>query len=168
MTAFLIDIATIKKLGYVNKNVDDPILSTTLRRVQDTLILPILGTSLYNRLIAGVNNQDLNQDEVTLLNDYIRDVIVSAVDYRVINALTYETRSKTVGKARDEYIEPVTVEENLMRTDDLKRDFETYRKRLIGYLCENSNLFPEYCREDGDGDEVMPDKGRTRTRIRFT
>jgi len=42
MTAFLIDIATIKKIGFVNKNVDDPIISTTLRRVQDTMILPIL------------------------------------------------------------------------------------------------------------------------------
>jgi len=142
MSSFLIDIATIKKLGFVNKNVDDPIISVTLRRVQDTVIKPILSTTFYNRLIEGVYN-------------------------RIINALTYETRSKTVGTARDEHINPVTIEEKHIREEDLKRDFEVYRKELIGYLCDNSELFPEYENYSTDDGGIAPDKGRTRTRVRF-
>ncbi|MFN7584108.1 MAG: hypothetical protein ACK5P0_01990 [bacterium] len=167
MSSFLIDIATIKKLGFVNKNVDDPIISVTLRRVQDTVIKPILSTTFYNRLIEGVYNDDLNADEINLLNTYITPCIVAAVDYRIINALTYETRSKTVGTARDEHINPVTIEEKHIREEDLKRDFEVYRKELIGYLCDNSELFPEYENYSTDDGGIAPDKGRTRTRVRF-
>lgn len=167
MTSFLVDIATIKKIGFVNKNVDDPIISTTLRRVQDTLMKPILGTSFYNRLIEGISNNDLNSNEIALLNEYITPCIVAAVDYRIINALTYETRSKTLGTARDEHINPVTIEEKHIREEDLKRDFEVYRKALISYLCDNSELFPEYKNYSTEDGYIAPDKGKTRNRIRF-
>lgn len=167
MTSFLVDIATIKKLGFVNKNVDDPIISVTLRRVQDTVMKPILSTSFYNRLIEGISNNDLNQDEVDLLNNYITPCIVAAVDYRIINALTYETRSKTVGTSRDEHMNPVTIEEKHIREEDLKRDFEVYRKALVGFLCDNDDLFPEYKDFSTDDGFLAPDKGKTRNRIRF-
>lgn len=167
MTSFLIDIATIKKIGFVNKNVDDPIISVTLRRVQDTLMKPILGTTLYNRLLEGVTNNDLNTDETTLLNTYITPCIVAAVDYRIINALTYETRSKTLGTARDEHINPVSIEEKHIREEDLKRDFDVYRKELIGYICDNSNLYPEYENYSTESGGIAPDSGKVRNRIRF-
>jgi hypothetical protein len=167
MTAFLIDIATIKKIGFVNKNVDDPIIATTLRRVQDTLILPILGTPFYKRLLAGITDEDLTADEELLLNDYIAPCIIAGVDYRIVNALTYETRSKTVGTSRDEHINPVTIQENLMRTDDLKRDYETYRDSLIGYLKDNETLFDLYYNFVCSYENIAPDKGLVRNQIRF-
>ena len=167
MTAFLIDIATIKKIGFVNKNVDDPIIATTLRRVQDTLILPILGTPFFKRLLQGITDEDLTADEVLLLNDYIAPFIIAGVDYRIVNALTYETRSKTVGTSRDEHINPVTIQENLMRTDDLKRDYETYRDSLIGYLKDNETLFDLYYNFVCSYENIAPDKGLVRNQIRF-
>ena len=167
MTAFLIDIATIKKIGFVNKNVDDPIISTTLRRVQDTLILPILGTLFFKRLLQGITDDDLNANEIDLLNEYIAPCIIAGVDYRIVNALTYETRSKTVGTARDEHINPVTIQENLMRTDDLKRDYETYRESLIGFLQDNRTLFTEYNNFVCSNENIAPDSGKVRNRVRF-
>jgi hypothetical protein len=167
MTAFLIDIATIKKIGFVNKNVDDPIISTTLRRVQDTLILPILGTPFFKRLLQGITDDDLTADEVGLLNEYIAPCIIAGVDYRIVNALTYETRSKTVGTSRDEHINPVTIQENLMRTDDLKRDYETYRDSLIGFLQDNRTLFTEYNNFVCSNENIAPDSGNVRNRVRF-
>jgi len=167
MTAFLIDIATIKKIGFVNKNVDDPIISTTLRRVQDTMILPILGTTFYKRLLAGITDDDLTADETNLLNNYIAPCIIAGVDYRIINALTYETRSKTVGTSRDEHINPVTIQENLMRTEDLKRDYETYRESLVGFLQDNRALFAEYNNFVCSNENIAPDSGKVRNRVRF-
>ena len=167
MTAFLIDIATIKKIGFVNKNVDDPIISTTLRRVQDTMILPILGTTFYKRLLAGITDDDLTADETNLLNNYIAPCIIAGVDYRIINALTYETRSKTVGTSRDEHINPVTIQENLMRTEDLKRDYETYRESLVGFLKDNKDLFTEYNNFVCSNENIAPDSGKVRNRVRF-
>ena len=85
MGAFLTDIDSIKERGFVNKNVENNIITTTLRRVQDTMLLPILGTTFFKRLLQGVEDSDLTVNETTLLNDYILDFLVACVDYRIVN-----------------------------------------------------------------------------------
>jgi hypothetical protein len=167
MTAFLIDLDKLKKIGYVNKNVENNILATVLRRVQDTMLEPIIGTSMYKRLLQGVKDSDLNSNEVILMNDYIAPYLTSAVDVRSINALTYEIRSKTAGKARDEHIEPVTIPENILFSDDLRGDVEVYRQKLIGYLKDNCELYPEYKNFVCSFENIAPDKGKTKVNIRF-
>jgi len=167
MNAFLIDIVTIKKIGFVNSNVENNIISTTLRRVQDTMVRPIIGSSLYTRLLEGIDASDLNTNEQILLNDYILPVLVSGVDLRIINHLAYEIRSKTVGTTRDDHMTTVTPAENNRLSDDLRGDFNTYRKTLVGYLCKNSDLFPEYNDASTTEENISPDKGATRTNVRF-
>jgi len=167
MDAFLIDVETIKELGYVNKSVDAEMVSVTLRRVQDSMLMPILGTSFYDRLQTGVDDNDLTADETSLLQNYITPFLVAAVDFRIINPLTYEIRSKTVGLARDEHITPISMAENNLIKDDLSKDCEVYRTRLIGYLKDNCTLFTTYNEYLCSFENVAPDTGETRTRIRF-
>jgi len=167
MNAFLIDIDTIKKIGFVNSNVENNIISTTLRRVQDTMLRPITGSSLYTRLLEGVDADNLNSNETTLLNDYILPVLVAGVDLRILNHLAYEIRSKTVGTTRDDHMTTVTESENNRLSDDLRADFNTYRKTLVAYLCKNSSDFPEYDDTSTTNENIKPDGGSTRTNVRF-
>lgn len=167
MNAHLIDIDTIKEQGFVNGNVEVNIISTTLTRVQDTMLLPILGTSFFNRLVTGVDDNDLTTDEEALLDNYIAPFLIAAVDYRVVNPLTYEIRSKTAGTTRDEHMNPLTIPENNLLKDDLSKDMEVYRIRLIGYLKDNCELFTLYNEYLCSFENIPPDKGETRTRIRF-
>lgn len=168
MNAFLIDIDTIKKIGFVNSNVENNIISTTLRRVQDTMVRPILGSSLYKRLLEGIDASDLTADETTLLNDYVAPVLIAGVDLRIINPLTYEIRSKTVGTTRDEYMTPVTESENNRLSDELRRDFEVYKSSLVVYLCKNSDLFPEYNVESETEENIHPSNNSAKVNVRFT
>lgn len=168
MRDFLIDVNTVKKIGFVNKNVDTELISTTLRRVQDTMLLPILGTTFYDRLQDGVEDNDLTADETHLLDFYITPFLCSAVDYRIINPLTYEIRSKTVGTTRDEHMTPISIAENNLLKDDLAKDCEVYRLKLVGYLKDNCTLFTTYNEYLCNFETIAPDKGETRTRIRFT
>jgi hypothetical protein len=167
MTAYLINIETIKEKGYTNYNVEDNIISTTITRVQDTMLKPILGTTFFNRLLEGVDNNDLNADEDNLLENYITPYMISAVDYRVINPLTYEIRSKTAGTTRDEHMTPLTESENNLLKDDLFQDLEVYRAALIGFLQKYCDLYPEYENPECEPGDIQPDKGHKRTRIRF-
>ncbi len=167
MTAHLINIDTIKEKGYTNYNVEDNIISTTITRVQDTMLKPILGSSLFDRLLQGVDNNDLNADEDNLLENYITPYMIAAVDYRVINPLTYEIRSKTAGTTRDEHMNPLTQSENNLLKDDLSQDLEVYRVALIGFLRRNCDLYAEYENPSCEIGDIQPDKGQTRTRIRF-
>ena len=59
MEPFLISAYNLKNLGFISQNVDDTLLSTIIIRVQDTMIEPILGTSLFKRLLEGITQNNL-------------------------------------------------------------------------------------------------------------
>lgn len=168
MNAHLIDTYALKKIGFTNTNVEDNIIATTLTRVQDTMLLPILGTQFFKRLLTGVDSNNLTQDEIDLLNDYISPFLVAAVDMRIINHLTYEIRSKTAGTSRDENMNPLSISENLMLSDDLRKDVEVYKQRLFGFLKDNRTLFTDYNDYICNFENIAPAKGTARTNIRFT
>lgn len=159
MNSFLIDNHTLKKRGFVNRNVEETILTTTLERVQDTMLVPVIGTQFFKRLAFGVVNNDLNADEQVLLNGYIAPFLIACVDYRIGNHLTYELRSKTAGKSGDSYISPLDRSEIVALNDDLRKDVERYREQLIGYLKDNRLLFPDYDQYECKHENVRPDSG---------
>lgn len=168
MNAYLINSYNLKIKGYIHENVDDSILSTLIIRVQDTMLMPIIGTRLFKRLLEGVNNDDLNADEVTLVDDYITPFIVSACDYRSVNALTYQIRNKTVGITTDEHIRGVDSNEREDFKDDLRKDWQHYRNQLIGYLKDNYTLYPEYENPNVSHEYKAPEKlGGNKSTIRF-
>lgn len=167
MNAYLITTANVKKLTYIQGNVDDAILSITIKRVQDNIIQPIIGTSLYKRLLAGVTANDLNADEETLLNDYIAPCIASACDYKIIYPLANKTRNKTVGSNNDEIMSTATLEAQTQLRNEYRKDFEPYRLALIGFLKDNEQDYPEYYNWVCSFENRPPDKGRTKTNIRF-
>lgn len=167
MNAYLITTDKVKKLTYIQGNVDDAILSITIKRVQDNIIQPIIGTSLYKRLLAGVTANDLNADEQTLLNDYIAPCIASACDYKIIYPLATKTRNKTVGSNQDEIMSTASLEAQTQLRNEYRKDFEPYRLALIGYLKDNEQLFPEYYDWVCSFENIAPDQGRAKTNIRF-
>jgi len=167
MNPYLADLRAIKKVAYTNQNVEDTMLSSVLIRVQDILIRPILGTTFYKRLLAGINGGDLNAEESLLLKDYIFPVIASAVDLRIIKPLSLQIRAKTAGTTRDEHINPLSNSERVEFEDQLQRDYEVYRNILVGYLKDNVDLFPEYKDYVCSNENVSPQPKETRTNIRF-
>ena len=167
MNAYLITTANVKKIAYIQGNVEDSILAITIKRVQDNIIQPIIGTSLYKRLLAGITANDLNSDEQTLLNDYIAPCIASACVYKIIYPLATKTRNKTVGSNQDEIMSTASLEAQTQLRNEYRKDFEPYRLALIGYLKDNEQLFPEYYDWVCSFENIPPDKGRAKTNIRF-
>jgi hypothetical protein len=144
MESSLISTEKLKKRGYIHGNVEDSLLRTIIIRVQDTIVEPVIGTPLFKRLIAGIIADDLTGDEIALMDNYIVPVMVAGCDYRSVNPITYEIRNKAVGTTRDEHLQPVNTWENQTIKDELKGDVTFYIARLIGYLKDNYDLYPEY------------------------
>ena len=155
---FIIPISLIKSKGYTQRNVSDDILTTTLRRAQDIELKNILGTTFFKRILQGVEDDDLNADEVKLIDEYIAPFIVAQVDYRVTNPLTFEIRNKTYGTTDDEYQKTPDQKNRNEGRDDLKSDADSYRGVLIGYLKDNCDLFPEYKEYICNFENVSPEQ----------
>ncbi len=155
---YFIDTDDLKEEGLINNNVEDSILSPLIIRAQRAIVRPIVGTSLYKRLVAGVNATDLNANELILMNDYIVPLLVVSVDRMSINATTYQIRNKTTGKAVDPNIQPVSQEENLRLDSDLRLSIKVERDTLIGYLLDNCDLYPEYDSGECNNENIQPTK----------
>jgi len=152
---YLIDIDSLKRLSLIHTNVEVEVIRNVLRRSQDMYIEPVLGSALYERLLQGVEDDDLTADELTLINDYIAMVLSISVELRIADAITTEIRNIGVGIATEQnYL--ANTSNQMERTKDITyKDLTFYRNRLKRYLCENEDLYPLY--EDTNEYGIKPE-----------
>jgi len=171
--AHLINTTNLKKLSYISSNVDDSLLSTLITRVQDTVLESILGSNLFNRLLEGVDNDDLNANETALLDNYIAPCLVASVEVRAVEMTSLELRQIGLSKVSSENVSNASESEMNRAFNSLKKDYNFYRERLIRFLKLNHTLFPEYTTyyqtlyPCNDLDIINPDKGGPDLNINF-
>jgi hypothetical protein len=166
--SYLVDIKAIKKVAFTGGNVEDTMIASTLLRIQDIILQPILGTTFYKRLLQGVEDEDLNTDERHLINEYIFNVLVASVDLRILKPLSFKIKAKGAVTLRDEHATPLTNTERAEFEDELRNDLEVYKNSLIGYLKVNCTLFPEYDNWICSFENVPPTQRQgVNTNIRF-
>lgn len=140
---YLIDIATLKHYSYIDEDVNDDTLVVTLKRVQDIYLEPAIGTSLYKRLLQGVEDNDLTVLEEALMK-YILDFVYVGCELKASNHNNWKIRNKSVGVANDENTRANGIAEYNNYVDELRKDLSFYKNRLIGYLMDNKSDYPLY------------------------
>jgi hypothetical protein len=143
----LIKAEAVRESGYVHKNVLPDVISTTIMRVQQTMLKKVMGKIIYNAFLDKVSNSlppsdpivPLSSDDVELLGDYIQPYLVACVDYRIIYPLTLRARSKSVGKGQDENHAPADMVELIRLKDQMKQDVDAYREDLVDKLLDIEN-----------------------------
>jgi hypothetical protein len=142
----LIDVESVKKLGYVHQNVLPDTIAVTIRRVQQTMLKSVMGKTAYEDLINKVSASlppttpivPLTPETKELIEDYIQPYLVACVDYRIIYPLTIRSRSKSVGKGVDENHTPADITELIKLKDQMRSDVDAYAEILLDKLNENS------------------------------
>jgi len=160
MDAAFINTQNLVDLGLINTNVEDSVLEVLIQRVQKSTVRPLLGTSLYNRISEGIDNSNLNADEVKLMDEYVIPLLVIAVDRKAINSTTYQIRNKATTKGIDPNVQPVSESENLRLDNDIRQDLVIAENDLIGYLRDNCELYPEYNNAECSYEMHPPSKER--------
>lgn len=155
---YLIDVKTLQTKGFTHANVEANLITTTLRTVQDTILEPIIGTSLFKRLLQGVEDDDLNANETKLLNDYVVKFLISSVDYHICTHVWMEIRAKGIGTGNDQYVNSTDVKGLSVLKDELAGYENVYKNRLIGYLKDNCDLFPQYKEYVCSFENIPPEK----------
>ncbi len=156
----------LKEISLINGNVEDSKLKVVIQRVQRSIVRPLLGYALYERLNQGITDDDLTTDEKLLMDKYIIPVISIGCDRKSINAITYDIRNKTVGKAKDEHIDPVNESENLRLDNDIRQDLAIAQKDLTNFLYENADTYPLF-KEGNDRFDEKPTKRAINRNIGF-
>lgn len=141
----------LKKFSILDGNIDSDRLMHCCKIAHDIHLQNYLGTDLFERLQAGITAEDLNADETGLLDNYVKDMAVMWTIVEVLDELPYQITSKGVYKHISENAESVDIDELEFLQQKYRDKAQYYTQRLIRYMDNNSDLFPEYSsNEDED------------------
>jgi len=151
---------SIKERSGLAGNVDEKLLYPEIKTSQDMYIHPALGTALYNRILTGIQANNLTSDEVTLINDYIADTLVYFVLSELSVELNYQFYSKGVVQKTGENTNQPSMQDLLDISARYKTRAEFYKERLINYLKVQAaaGLFPLYLNPGSTLDTIIPDR----------
>ncbi len=149
----------IKKYTPIGALVQWTEIEPTALIVQESWVQDILGTNFYIYLKNKFATQTLNADEITLMN-YIKPALAYRVADKTLPFIAYQIRNKGVMQQRGDYSDPVDIETLRYLREELSGSADFHEKRLIEYLCKNTNLYPEY-KNDND-DYMRPTKNTDR------
>lgn len=142
----LISAEMIKDRTAIHTNIDEKLLFPTIKVCQDMFIHPLLGSTLFNKIITYVEAASVTGTYKDLLDDYIIDCLCWYVLSECIFDTTYQIWNKgMVKKAGDSTELPGTDELEAMR-NRFRIRAEWYGQRLKNYLQVNAStkFLPEY------------------------
>lgn len=142
---YLLSVENLKKLGLIHQNTDTKILAVSIRRSQDINVQPALGTPLYKALLNRVETNTWTPEYLLLMNEYVVPCLVAYVDYRCALLLNEKLTNKSVGRVSDEHIQANDDKMTFVFRDQLLKDAQFYKERLIGFLMDDKGVkYPEY------------------------
>lgn len=154
----LISPEMIKERTAIHTNIDDKLLFPTIKVCQDMFIHPLLGTTLYNKIVTEVEAGSITGDYKTLLDDYIIDSLCWYVLSKAIFDVTYQMWNKGVVKKQGDSTDLLGTDELEALRNEYKNRAEYYGERLTTYLqaYSTTDFIPEYLITTGRCDDVTP------------
>lgn len=156
LNILFINETLIKSRTAISDAIDGKQIKPVIKLAQDKFILPALGSTFYNRLQIGIENDNLSMDEKSLLDNYITDALVWFTIAEMVVSTSFQFFSKGVmQKTSEESNSPSKGQLELLERKYMSNG-EFYKQRLIDYLRENSTMFDEYLQIGGGYDVIAP------------
>lgn len=157
LNTLFISVQGIKDRTGLHANVDEKLVLPEIKTAQDMYILPTLGSTLYNRLQAGITANNLNANEVILLNNYIADCLIYYVMSELPMGLSYQFYNKGLLRKSGDNTENPSMQDMIDVANRYRTRAEFYKQRVIKYLRQNNTLYPEYLNFTSGIDTIVPD-----------
>lgn len=162
----------VKANTYINYNVDDSVIGTSIREAQDVHLQSVLGSNLLFRLQELVYNKATGQEDAIdaegngayreLLDDYVLPYLTAKAQALACVPLSYKIRNLGTVKTGDTNITSPSIREIMAVMKRCNVLAARYATHLSKYLCAHRDEFPELNQNDcGCGAYVPPILGKT-------
>ena len=160
MKALFISVAELKKKSIIDGNVDSEKILQYIEISQDINIQNYLGGKLYKYMqkiiVNGTIGNPENANYKLLLDDYIKPMLIWYTQATYLPFSMFQISNGGTFKHRSENSDTVSKEEMDYLVQKAKDTAEFYTRRFMDYICNNSNLYPEY--NNNDSEDMYPDK----------
>ena len=158
--ALFITTTDLKKRSIISGNLDPDKIVQFIEVAQDTHIQNYLGGKLYKKMqtliTGGTINQAGNADYKTLLDEYIKPMLIWFAQADYIPFAAFQISNGGVYKHRSENSDTASMEEVNMLARRAMETAEFYTRRFMDYMDHFSYLYPEYL--ESSNEDMMPDK----------
>ena len=144
MKALFITLEELKRKSIIDGNVDTDKLVQFVEVAQDTVLQNYLGTRLYTTLQTQVINSSLTTDNATLVNTYIKPMLIWYTQATYLPYAAYQISNGGIYKHNSENASSVTESEITKLTRHATETADFYAKRFMDYMDDNSTLYPDY------------------------
>lgn len=155
MATLFISAQYIKDSSYIDENVDEKLIKSSIAETQDFRILPLLGSALYNSLNTTAPTS-WSADEQTLVNTYVKPALKYWVLYDGGMLFQYKIMNKGIVKRSSENTESIDSSELKMLLDTFRAKAEFYSERVTKFLLQNNTTYPLYNNYGSGIDAVAP------------
>jgi hypothetical protein len=134
----------IKERSNISDNIDDKQIVHAIKISQDMYLEPVLGTTFYQGLQTRIDTGLQTNDEDTLIKDFIHDMLINQTlaELAVSNSMKFWNKG-LLQKTSDNSLVPSLPDLQAV-AEYYRNRAEWYSQRLINYLRENENTYPEY------------------------
>ena len=146
----------IKNNSQIDENVDMKKILPVVWQCQTQHMQSVLGSQLYNDLIAKVIAGTLAGDDLKLVEEYVADALLYWVMYEVQIPLLFNFRNKSTATNNSDHSTPITTKELSRIENRFKDKAEFFSERITNYLCANTALYPLYMTATSS-DDVIPE-----------
>ena len=134
----------IVKFTALNGNIDKDKFVQFIKIAQDTHIYNYLGSKLFKKIYNDITAGTLAGDYVSLLNDYIKPMVIHWSMVEVLPFIGYQIANKGMFKHNSENATAVDKSEVDFLIEKERQIAQNYSQKFIDYMQVNYAKFPEY------------------------
>ena len=158
MKALFITDKDLKRYSVLDGNLDSSKFMAYVEIAQDIHVQSYLGTDLYEKImsliVSNTINDLSNEKYKTLLVSYIKPMLIQWSLVQFYPFVAYTIANGGVFKHRSETSETVSKEEVDYLQEQSRTTANYYSERLVRFLCDRSNDYPEY--NTNTGSDISP------------
>jgi len=163
LNILLISDTMIKERTAIHGNIDPKLIYPEIKFAQDSKILPILGTRLYNKFQTIINDGTITTDS-SLINykNLLDNYLVDALMYYTLSELpvniSYQLWNKGVVRKQGQDTDLPSMSELVAISQNYLKKAEYYGNRMKLYIIQNApQMFTEYLNPGMTIDTVVPE-----------
>lgn len=132
----------IQQTTIMGGNVDIDNFQFCIDSVQITVIEPLLGTELYDKIVSDFTADTLTGNYLTLFNEYVKPITKYESTAQYINIAQYKLTNGGIFKHSPENSEVVPKDEVQSIASVYHNNAQVYVQRFNKWICKNA--IPEY------------------------
>ena len=155
----------LRENSIIGGNVDSNLLEPYITMAQNIHIEAILGTKLYDNLVATISS--LSVADKLLVDNFAQPALIQWAMYEGLPFINYKFTNKSVSTSSSDNSDPVGLEEIHYLRQSVKDAAEYLSERTTKFLKANVTDYPLYCTNGDSLDEIHPNKDNFNSGIVF-